>query len=167
MKPSRYVSKIQRAVQEVKDDFTLTGSYLLVEKIPQDEVKTKSGLILATGVGGRDQINSISANLPCFVHVLAVGAGYVEDDGSTVPLDTAPSDILLVGQYSVKWLPVYPVDNYEPFSIGVTSEAETQMRFRGYAAYERFALALNRAAETKVPEAERTMFETTDGKQFY
>jgi co-chaperonin GroES (HSP10) len=152
MNPSRYVSKIQRAVQESQDSFTLTGSYLLVEKINQEEVKTKSGLILHTGGTSKDQLNSIGANLPVFVHVLAVGAGY-DDDGTPVPLDTAPSDILLVGQYSVKWLPVYPIDNYEPFSIGVTSEAETQMRFRGYEAYQRFAAALNRAPEAQVPPA--------------
>lgn len=146
MKPSRYVDRVQAAVTACKDDFLLTGSFLLVEKVPQDEVKTKSGLILATNV---HQQGSIGANLPCFVHVLAVGAGY-DDDGTVIPLDTQPSDILLVGQYSVKWLPVYPVDNYEPFSIGVTSEAETQMRFRGYAAYQRFASALNRPAEAEV-----------------
>lgn len=153
MKPSKYVSKVQQAVAACSDSFTLTGSFLLVEKVPQDEVKTKSGLILATATSGRDQQNSIGANLPCFVHVLAVGAGYVDDDGKAVPLDTQPFDILLVGQYSVKWLPVYPIDNYEPFSIGVTSEAETQMRFRGYDAYQQFAAALNRAPEAEVPAA--------------
>lgn len=157
MKPSKYLEKVQRAVTEAKDGFVLTGNVLLVEKVPHEEVKTKSGLVLATHTG-KDQVNSISANMPVFVHVLAVGSGFydtVKDDdgndvGVDVPLDTKPGDILLVGQHSARWLSVFPIDNYEPFTVGVTSEAETQMRFRGLEAYGEFAKALNRQPENQV-----------------
>ncbi len=147
MIPPKYLEAVQRATTEVGPAFTLMGSFLIVERVPKEEVKTKSGLFLATDDRANGQINSISANMPVWVHVLAIGAGYYDDEsGESLPLDTAPGDILLVGQHSVKWLPVYPVDNYELFSVGVTSEAETQMRFRGLDAYRRFSEALNRKA---------------------
>lgn len=147
MKPSKYLEQVQNAAKLVGQDFILTGNILLVERVPQDEVKTKSGLILATE-GGKNQVNSIGANLPVFVHVLAAGSGYYDEEEGDVPLDTKPGDILLVGQHSVKWLSVFPIDNYEPFSVGVTSEAETQMRFRGRDAYGRFSAALNSASQS-------------------
>lgn len=150
MQISKYLDRVQSAVASCQEGFVLTGGTLLVEKIPQEEVKTKSGLILATDLG-KGQVNSISANLPVFVHVLAVGSGYYDEStGADVPLDTKPGDILLVGQHSARWLSVFPIDNYEPFSVGVTSEAETQMRFRGHDAYGQFSQALNRPAAEQV-----------------
>lgn len=140
MKDSIYRTRIIQGVDALGDDFVLTGSMLLVEKVEQEEVKTKSGLVLASSTAH----DSILANVPHFVHVLAVGAGYITDEGSDAPLDTLPGDILLVGQASVKWLSTFPVEGYKPFTIGVTSEAETQMRFRGIEAYQRFTEAVNK-----------------------
>jgi co-chaperonin GroES (HSP10) len=140
MNDPKYLKAVQAAVQACGDKFVLAGSMLLVERI-DTEIKTKSGLVIAAG--SDKQINSLSGNMPVYVHVLAVGAGYINDDGTEESLDTRPGDILLVGQHSVKWLPVFPIDGYESFVVGVTSEAETQMRFRGIEEYRRFAAALN------------------------
>jgi co-chaperonin GroES (HSP10) len=143
MTPSKYLKAFQAA--GLDEGVVLTGDFLIVEKVDL-EIKSKSGIVIAQDVRHKGA-DTISANLPTFVHVLKVGAGYVAEDGSDSPLDTQPGDILLVGQASVKWLPVFGTDNYEAFTIGITREAETQLRFRGIEAYQRYFENLNRASE--------------------
>lgn len=129
--------------------YKLSGDFLLVERIPAEEQKTAGGIIL--NAAPSTQIGSIGANLPTFVHVLAVGEGFYNEDGEDVPLTTKPGDILLVGQQSVKWFPVLPgFAKYEPFSVGISSEQETQLKFEGIEGYDGWINALNRGIETDV-----------------
>jgi co-chaperonin GroES (HSP10) len=148
MQKSKYLERFQKAKEAgvfVKD-VILTGSFILVEKIPQEEVKTKSGIVL-TASGNNNNVNSISANLPTMVYVLAVGAGHIDEDGNDVPLDVTPGDILMVGSNSVKWLPVLEMDGYQPFEIGLSTENETQIKIAGTDGYNRFIAALNGSSE--------------------
>lgn len=149
MQKSKYLERFKRAKEAgvFGKDVILTGSFILVEKIPQEEVKTKSGLVLTTS-GNTNNVNSISANLPTLVYVLAVGAGHVDEEGNDVPLDVAPGDILMVGSNSVKWLPVLEIDGYQPFEIGLSTENETQIKIAGNDGYDRFIAALNSGAES-------------------
>jgi len=141
MKQSKYLEAFKRAAEEVKESYQLNGGFVLVERIPQEEIQRKSGLIIPIN---DKQVNSLGANLPVFVHVLAVGEGYYKEDGTTQPTDVQPGDIILVGANSVKWFPVFEVDNYQPFEIGLTDEQETQIKFKGPENYQRFVESLNR-----------------------
>lgn len=140
MKPSKYLEAFKQASRE---DYQLTGSFIIVERIPVEEIKRASGLVMP--IGAATQVNSVAANMPTFVHVLAVGEGYYDDvTKESIPLNTAPGDIILVGQNSVKWFPVLEIDNYQPFEVGLTDESEAQLKFKGIEAYQRFIGSLNR-----------------------
>lgn len=142
MKASKYLEAFKQAD---KTTFQLTGGFILVEKIPQEEMKRASGLVMP--ITASNQVNSIGANLPTFVHVLAVGEGYYDDaTKESIPPSTQVGDILLLGQTSVKWFPVLEVDNYQPFEIGLTDESEAQLKFKGIEAYQRFVESINKKA---------------------
>lgn len=134
---SKYLAGIQNAVKLSGDSFTIPGDGLLVERLPPKEAKSKSGIILDHGM---NQHNGLMANVPLEVVVVAVGAGFYEED-KDVPLDTQLGDILIVGEHTVKWYSTFPVNGYTPNSLGLCNESATQIRFRGQAAYEAFERA--------------------------
>ena len=81
--------------------YELRGDCMVVEELPQEEVKTASGLVVPTA---KKSIEGYSADKPIFVRVLQVGEGYEGEDGGKRDLDFAVGDILLVGPLStVKW----------------------------------------------------------------
>ncbi len=144
MEPSKYLKAFQGAALDIP------GDGLLVEVIKPPEMKTKSGLILAES---KSHVNNISADLPTFVHVLAVGKGYYDDDGGEdVPLSSHPGDIILVGQNSVRKFGFLPIEGYEPYSIGLIRDGEAQVRFKGIEDYNTFFGAINKALEAKVDQ---------------
>lgn len=148
MIPSKYLNAIQTAVKE-NPDYKLYGSCLWVERIPEEEIKTASGIYLAA-TSTKSQIGTISADKPHFVTILAVGEGHYDEDGKDVPLSVSPGDIVLIGTNSVKWFSYLEIENYEPYSIGLTLESEIQIKFKGREAYERFFKSVNTALKSKV-----------------
>lgn len=128
------------ADKDLPGSFELMGDILLVREIPPKEHKTKSGLILATT--GNKQVDGIEANRPCWVEVLKLGAGYFdenEDDGSAIPLDSKPGDIILVGKLSVKWLSTLgDITSTPENNLGLVREGEIQGRFRGQEVHDKY-----------------------------
>ncbi len=145
---SRYLEAIQAAVAE-NQDYTLYGSCLWVERIPEEEVRTSGGIILAQ-TSSKSQIGTITSDRPFFVYVLAVGAGHYDEDGKEVPLSVEPGNVILIGTNSVKWFSYLEVDNYEPYSIGLTLESEVQIKYKDKAAHDRFFASVNTAIKNKV-----------------
>jgi co-chaperonin GroES (HSP10) len=133
---SKYLDAIRNAKTAAGEGgFVLPGNLLLVEKLPPAEIKTKSGLIISDT--SKMQQNTIAGNAPVQVIVVALGEGF-EDEGESIPLDTSEGDILVVGDHSVKWLSTFPLIGYQPDTLGLCSEDQTQIRFRGARAYEAF-----------------------------
>lgn len=150
---SEYLKAFQAAAAAEPDALTIIGDCLLVELIPDEEHKTKSGLVLASGA--QNQINGLSADKPSFVRVLLVGAGYYNDAdgkiGEQVPLDSKLGDIVLVGRTSIKPFSVFgKLTNYGQATLGLIRESDIQIRFRGQEGYDRFFDALNRSVEKKM-----------------
>jgi len=149
-KTSKYLPAFEAAKAEVDESGILTGDLLMVEKIDQPEIKSTGGIILSASVDHR-QTNSIGANMPHFVRVLAVGKGfYNEETGEDVPVEVKPGDIILVGEQSVKWMAHWPLLNYTPFQIGLTREAEIQIKFKGEEGFNKLFDALNRTLKAEV-----------------
>lgn len=147
MKSSRYLAAFKNVDMSALTH-ELVGDALLVEKITQEEIKTAGGIIMATS---SKQVGSISSDLPTFVHVLSVGKGYYNDEtGEPVELNVQAGDIVLVGSLSVKWFSMLEVDGYEPFSIGLSREAEIQLRFKGLEGYQNYFKALNSRLKAKM-----------------
>jgi co-chaperonin GroES (HSP10) len=141
MQASKYLEAFKFAKEQTVDGYQLYGDSLLVERVPEEEVKTSSGIVLATSV--KNQVGTIAENKPHFVHVIDVGPGYYDADGKDVPLSVSPGDIILVGVNSVKWFSHMEIPNYEPFSIGLTREAEIQLKFKGHDAYRKYFEAIH------------------------
>jgi hypothetical protein len=167
MKPSKYLEKFKRLADKAKSAYRLTGDYILVEHIPDEElkreIKTDDGRTIALTLSvdtGRKQLNTLTADRPNWVRVLAVGEGYYTQEVSpetgatiekTIPLDVVPGDIILVSQVSVKYFSVYgELEGYEAHSIGVTKESEIIQRFLGEDGYNLTFACLNQTPESQV-----------------
>lgn len=147
MLPSKYLEAFKKAKSEASDSYTLYGDAILVEKVPEEEVKTASGIYIASS--SKTQLGSIADNKPHFVHVLSVGEGFYSETGD-VPVSVEPGDIILVGVNSVKWFSHMEIPQYEPFTVGLTRESEIQLKFKGQEAYRKFFEAINSGLGHKV-----------------
>lgn len=88
--------------------FTLRGTSLLVEIIPPEELKTKSGLILATHSDQKGG-NSLNAHKIEYGKVLVVGQGTWDDEKREyVPLDVKEGHIVVLPQYSYQLMSTFP-----------------------------------------------------------
>jgi co-chaperonin GroES (HSP10) len=158
MKASRYLTRFKRLAEDAKDAYVLNGEFVLVESIPEEELKTKSGLIIASAKPNT-QFNSINEQKPNWVRVIAVGEGYytqdTAEDGTivekTVPLDVQVGDIVLLPRISIHYFSIFgELEGYEADSVGLAKASEIQLRFHGQEGYERAFRCLNLASEKKV-----------------
>lgn len=148
MKPSQYLKPFQDLVQTSKSSYQLIGDCILVERVPVEEQKTASGLILPVEIKGL--VNTLASSAPIFVHVLSVGEGYFDEDGKDIPLNCKPGDIGLVGLASVQWFSVFDIKGYKAYDIGLTRESEIKMLFKGQDGYDEAFGALNRGIESQM-----------------
>lgn len=117
-----------------QSEAVIIGDILLVEKLPNEEATTKTGIILTADKNQRD---GLMTHQPVFVRVISVGAGYTDAE-----MDTKEGDILLVGDNSTRWFSTFaglPSSNKQ---LGIVRESETQIRFSGTEAFERFKALL-------------------------
>jgi co-chaperonin GroES (HSP10) len=147
MKKSKYLDVFKSV--EGSDDLVIYGDALLVEKIEEEMVKELGNGVKLYLAESKTHKDSMASDKPVFVHVLAVGQGFYDGD-KDVPLTVRPGDIILVGQYSVKWFSHLEVEKYAPFEIGLTRESEVQMRFKGLEAYERYVGKINKAIKGEI-----------------
>jgi len=70
--------------------FQPLGNRLLVQMIENQEEKSKGGIYIPQGAQERSQIGK----------VIAVGPGERRPDGTTIPADIKPGDIVVLGKYS-------------------------------------------------------------------
>lgn len=153
MQQSKYLARFQTLPTEA---MTLIGDSLLVERVPIEEKRTSSGLIKSADFGANHARNSIKTDLPVFVHVVAVGSGYYDDETKEpVPLDVKVGDIVLVGSHSVNWFSDMDIPDYQAYEIGLTREQEIKLKFSGKEAYERAFAYLAPRTETQVEGGSR------------
>lgn len=132
---SKYYNLFQEVGKLQDKSFELIGNCLIVEKLPPEEIKSASGLIMAKG--NQHVRDGLFDNLPAFYKVLLVGSGYYDDDGKTVPLNVQPGDIVLMGQHSVRQLSTFgPIVTDGTTIIGLAREEDISLRFIGEEGYE-------------------------------
>lgn len=138
---SKYLKALIHASETGQETFKLMSDCIIVEIIKDEELKTKSGIILASG--NKTQINGIDANKPLWGRVLMVGEGYyeIDEEGNKrdVKLETVPGDIVLLGKQSVEYFSVFgKLPNYGETQLGLTREGEVRMRFKGQEGFDKF-----------------------------
>lgn len=84
----------------------IRGSTLLVEILPDQEIKTSGGLVMATDA--RHVRGSLEEHKLRVGYVIAVGEGYTMEDGVTLPLDVQPGSIVFLPKYAVSPISVFP-----------------------------------------------------------
>jgi hypothetical protein len=146
-------SKFLKAFETLNHEFNhkvgLTGDCLLVESIPNleasMEVTNHKGekVSLFLTAGDTKKIDGLELNKPTFARVIAAGPGFFEED-SIIPLECTPGDIVLLSPMSVKWFSILGgIVFTKEQAIGITREADIQMRFAGEATYDEFFSALS------------------------
>ena len=88
--------------------FVLRGSSIIVEIMPDEEIKTAGGLIMATST---DHIkgNSIEQHKLRVARVLMVGEGYYDEEKEGYePLDVKVGAVVIVPPYSPEYISVFP-----------------------------------------------------------
>jgi len=131
-----YIAKFKAAMEKVGDKVQIQGDIIFVErlsKIGGEERTTKGGIIIAAPPAKQ---KSWAADQPEFVKVLALGQGYVGEDGEEIDIDLKVGDVVQIGQNSVKWYTVF--GNDVSGNIGVMREGEKWVKFDGVEAYQMF-----------------------------
>lgn len=131
-----------RALNDIrKDSFHLIGDICFVQVIDQ-EVKTKSGLVLAEH--SKQALNGVGPDKPTLCRILMVGEGEVDADGNDIPQEVRAGDIVVVGKHAVKIISSLgnTVLQEEKTEVGMIKASEIQMRFFGEDAYKRVSRIL-------------------------
>jgi len=149
MEKSNYLEAFKKLTEKNTDNklFELIGDNILIEKIDEEEFKSSSGIIMATDP--KQSRNNMLETKPCWVRILAVGAGYYDGD-KEVPLSVKPGDVCLIPEAGARWFSVfgeYRKALSRQNTIGLTTEAEIQLRFKGESGYEEAFKILNETSE--------------------
>lgn len=129
------------AFKKAGSSFTLTGNKLLIERIEVGEAKTKGGIIIAEASNVRSDFKLAKAHMAV---VLAVGQGYFDaEDKKYVPLEVKVGDIVILNQAGAQYFSLLPgLVNYSANTVGITTEADVQMRFSSAEDYNAYVEAL-------------------------
>jgi len=131
---SKYLEQFQK-LEGLRDKFELVGDFMLIERMPQEEKKTKSGIVLAPTPG--DYKSELQAEQPVFAHVLAVGEGFYDDEtGEDIDGKAKPGDIILISPMCVTWFKTFgTVISEGDALVGVARENDAKMFFKGVEGY--------------------------------
>lgn len=142
---SQYLKVFDR-VRGRKDLFTLKGNFILIEKLPDVEIKTKSGLFVGVK-GPQMQLGTLNDNVPNACVVLEVGEGYFGDDGKPMEgsLGVEPGDVIILPKHAINYFSLFPaLVNYTPNTIGLTRDDSAQFVFKGLDKYNEYCSLLNK-----------------------
>jgi len=144
MLESKYLTQFQRLQTEGAELFELRGNRLLVEMLPEEEIKTASGLVMAKDVR-QVRGSSIAQNEATVALVIYVGKGYYDDStGEEVPLDVKPGDIILTSAMGLKYYSTFPgLQGYTQNSLALTTDDNIHAVIPGFVAYEKIKGLLN------------------------
>lgn len=130
-----------------EDVFVLRGSTLLVEVLPDEELKTKGGLVIATDM---NQIkgNSVNQHKLQVGRVLMCGQGYWEEtegsEGTYTPLEVKPGAIVVLPQFSTSFLSMFPgIQRPTGNRIGMVKMSEILAYYPSSEAYQTAKQKLN------------------------
>lgn len=131
---SKFQSMVDEALQ--RSGAQLTGNVMMVEHLPDREVKTASGIVLAQS---ERQLAAHDSDRPHFVRVLAVGSAIDEDEYKK-------GQILLVPMTAVKYFTTFGAQfgkqfKYKPsenLGIGFMTDEQEWFKFDNYEAYRAF-----------------------------
>lgn len=137
MEKSKYLEQFKK-LENNKELFNFEGNFILVEKLPKREIKTKSGIILTKS--SQLQVGTVHDNIPNFGLVLLVGEGYRDEAGELIKdsMNVKPGNVILIPEHSVVYYSYFPISDYSHNTIGLTRESDFQMKFDSIENYNKF-----------------------------
>jgi co-chaperonin GroES (HSP10) len=123
--------------------FELIGDLMMVEIIPDEELVTKSGIILNSEFS-RNQMDGTFSDKPLFCRVLKVGPGFYDDsfEDKPIPCNSKVGDIVLVGGVSVKRFTIFGQLQTKE-KIGLVKDQDVQGRFGNFETFNQYFKELN------------------------
>ena len=115
--------------------FSLRGSTLLVEIAPVEEIKTASGLIVATD---KQQVRGgIEEHRIIYGKVLLSGEGYYNSEtNENTPCDIQPGAIVLLPKFGVSYISVFPgMKEVTGMRLGFVKEADVLFFYKDVASF--------------------------------
>lgn len=119
-------------------DIPLRGNRLLIEILPPVEVHTKGGLVVATSLA--DHRSTVKDNAADVGVVLAVGSGYYNENGDSVPLDIEVGNVVLITRYGLRLYSVFPgLDSYVADTIALARDSDIHAAWKDIASFETYS----------------------------
>lgn len=140
---SKFSNKFAKLAAEGSDLFELRGSSIIVELLPEPEMKTAGGIIIAQD---KNQLHgSVLQHKATVGLVLAVGAGFYDPEtGKDIPLEVEVGDVLLLPTFSITLLSNFPgLEGITGNSLGLVKDESILFRYKGQEAFEVASRLLN------------------------
>ena len=138
---SKYLDQFLNLLDK-KELYRVNGGRVVIEVLPRPEVKTQGGLIMAApsgfAKGGTFETQSGTLGV-----VLLTGDGYVDTDGTTFDIDLKPGNVVLVNDFGIKTLSIFPgLADYAANSLAIIDETTVQMTWPDFEAFDKYSKAL-------------------------
>jgi co-chaperonin GroES (HSP10) len=139
---SKYQSTFNTLQERLPGFYKLFGSRILVEVLPEEELKTAGGLIVAKSANNfrsDTEENKFTAAV-----ILSVGQGYYDDEtGEAVPLDVKPGQVVEVVRSGLRRYSNHPIlgAQYTTGDIALINESHINTLLAGSVAEYNDALA--------------------------
>lgn len=134
---SKYLKQFESASGSIR----LRGNRILVEVLPPEELKSAGGLLLAAP--DSDHRSSLENNRASLAIVLVTGEGY-DDDGTDVPLDIKPGNVVLINAYGLRPYTNFPaLSNYKRDEIALLRDSDVNCVWESVEAFQIYAEKLN------------------------
>lgn len=115
----------------------LRGNRVLVEPLPKEEIKTASGIIVAAPK--TDHRSTLEQNRAELAVVLAVGSGYYDEEGSDVPVDLAPGNVVLINGFGLRAYSDFPgIADYVQDAIAMIRDNDVHAAWESLEAYKAY-----------------------------
>src|SRR3989304_625402 len=133
---SKYFKRFNK-LDKMKNEYTeayfrpmiLKGDMILVERLPSVEMKTNGGIIIPDVKTHKDTAHDAQAE---FGIVLMVGPGQVFEDGTTLPCDSKPGDVVLLPGNTAWYSQFGHMSDYGPYTIGRLRDSQVSLWFNDY-----------------------------------
>lgn len=139
---SKYLSKFLN-LQDKGEFYRLNGGRVLIEILPKPELKTQGGLIMSapSGFAKGATFETQSGTMGI---VLLTGEGYIDSDGASYAIDLKPGNIVMVNDFGIKSLSIFPgLNDYTANSLAIIDETTVQMTWPTIEAFEEYSKLLN------------------------
>lgn len=134
---------LDRFLKLPKEALPLRGNRMLVEVLPNEELTSKGGIVIA--VDPKSFTSTTAQNRPKLAVVLATGAGYVDDEtGEPIDPDITPGSVVLVSEMGLKYYSQFPgINEYTGEVLALTRESEIHVSWPSIDAYLEYRKLLN------------------------